>query len=174
MVAVDLSIRNAGFAQLEILTEPKYRLQMHGAGCIKSSAYPNGTRVAKLKHDSRCAFTLVEKLKEINNNFEADLMIVEMPDFSQDAKSAIHLGMLWGCLMKLQKEIHIIQIDPSELKVWSESKRGDGKSKVIERVLESVWIPPSQRKNNNITDACGIALLYSDLVKEEYDELKAP
>lgn len=173
ILSVDLSIRNTGFAKLEIHSNPSYRLQLHGSGCIKSVAI-NSNRVGKLKHDSQCAFKLIGRLREINNNFECELIVVEMPDFSQDAKSAIHLGMLWGSLMALQQEVKVIQITPSALKTWSESKRGDGKQKVIEQVLERVWIPPSQQKNNNITDACGIALLYSDLVKEVYDDLETP
>jgi Holliday junction resolvasome RuvABC endonuclease subunit len=90
-----------------------------------------------------------------------DIVVIEMPAFSQTAKSALAIGMCWGAITAI--EVAFL-IPPSMLKVWSDSKRGDGKDEVKKKVLERVFLSPTQQRNDNIIDAVGICLMTKDIL----------
>ena len=113
---------------------------------------------------------LKNKIYKINKILNHDVIIVEMPCYTQSAKSAILIGMCWGSMIALNKHIDII--DPSVLKDWSESKKGDKKNKVKEKVLERFDLT-GKDLNDNIVDAIGICLVFSDLIsKQRYEATK--
>jgi Holliday junction resolvasome RuvABC endonuclease subunit len=95
-----------------------------------------------------------------------DAVIIEMPCFTQSSKSALLIGMCWGVVC----DIDAILVEPSALKKWSGSKRGDRKLKVKEKVLSRVTLELRQQSNDNIVDAVGLALMFSDLISQtKYD-----
>lgn len=95
-----------------------------------------------------------------------DAVVIEMPCYTQSSLSALLIGMCWGAI----GDIDAVFVEPSALKKWSNSKKGDGKSKVKEKVLERALLSPKEAANDNIVDAVGLALMMIDLVaKLKYD-----
>jgi Holliday junction resolvasome RuvABC endonuclease subunit len=105
----------------------------------------------------------------INSIFAAwkcDCCIIEMPCFTQSSKSAIAIGLCWGATCYLGVE-NLVFIEPSALKKWSSSKKGDKKTKVKQEVESRGFLD----SNDNIVDAVGIAMMFSDLVSTiKYNE----
>ena len=92
--------------------------------------------------------------------FKADVVLVEMPCFSQNAKAAIAVGLLWGAIVDLD----YILVEPSFLKIWSLSKRGDHKQEVKAKVESMTCLDKKQLANDNIVDSVGIGLAFCDLM----------
>lgn len=88
------------------------------------------------------------------------VVIVEMPSFSQNAKGAITVGLVWAAVHKLDA----ILVEPSFLKIWSDSKKGDGKTEVKEKVKSLTSLSRSQLANNNVVDAVGIGLAFCEMI----------
>lgn len=157
-MAIDLSYRDTGIC---VLKKNQDAVLMEKASSHKNPEMGNGFESLK-----NCAINLNKLFNELINairRYDPDVLIIEMPCFSQSAKSAIAIGMLWGLSSRFKKAIFI---EPSALKKWSESKRGDGKEKVKEKVLSRFHLLPSQSSNDNIVDAIGIALLFLDKINE--------
>lgn len=91
-----------------------------------------------------------------------DIALVEIPYFSQSAKSAFLIGMMWQSMCKNLSSGRLLDVSPSALKDWSETKRGDKKVSVYNKV--SPYIPYTV--NNNIIDSFGICLLTKDKIEE--------
>lgn len=89
-----------------------------------------------------------------------DMVVIEVPCFTQSSKSAMLIGMCWGAICDFDS----VLIEPSALKRWSDSKSGDKKSMVKEKVLSRVTLTAKAASDDNIVDAVGIALMTSDLI----------
>lgn len=99
----------------------------------------------------------------INFNTKADVyhaVLVEMPFFSQNAKSAMAVGVCWGAIQSLDCTL----VEPSFLKLWSGSKKGDGKSEVKEKVKRLCSLDRKALANDNQVDAVGIGLAFCELI----------
>lgn len=114
------------------------------------------------------AITRIEEtLAKVNDdilNHDPDAIIIEMPCFSQSAKSAVLIGMLWGSLAT--SIININLLEPSALKIWSGSSRGDGKTEVKKKVMSMCSLHPREASNDNIVDAAGICLMFIEKVHQ--------
>ena len=165
VMAIDLSYRDTGVCVLKKNQETVF---MEKAVSYKNPEMGNGFESLK-----NCASNLNKLFSDLMNvvrTLPPDILIIEMPCFTQSAKSALAIGMLWGLAARFQKAI---LIEPSALKNWSESKRGDGKEKVKEKVLSRLHLLSSQSSNDNIVDAIGIALLFLDKINElKYETIK--
>lgn len=95
------------------------------------------------------------------------VILIEVPAYSQSAKASLAIGMCWAMAMSLKEtyQSRLVIIDPGVLKYWSESKRGDAKLKVKEKVESRMSLLSHQQGNDNIVDAIGICFAFSDLVK---------
>lgn len=104
----------------------------------------------------------IRKLILINN---LEVVVIEMPAWSQSAVAAMCIGVCWGGLnsLKIQKTV----IEPNVLKDWSGSKRGDAKRIVKQKVLERITLTKSQEANDNIVDAIGLSFVVSDTITRE-------
>lgn len=158
VLAFDVSFRATGFAKLNINFAEK-RTTLVDCGCITCPPFQTGfdglnESSVHMSH----AISMMESLIQKN----AGVTIVEMPAFSQSAKSAMAIGMCWGFI----SQIDGILIEPHQLKYWSESKKGDKKNKVKEKVLERISLG-SYASNDNIVDAVGIGMMFGDLVSTE-------
>lgn len=106
---------------------------------------------------NKSACLIEETVKQIKSRislYDCDIVVIEMPAYTQSAKSAILIGMCWGAYISIYS--NVIIIPPSALKKWSNSKPGDKKSKVKEKVEDMTGLSIT---NDNIVDAIGIALL---------------
>lgn len=153
IVGVDLSYRNTGIAWMrkegstlrdigyESLKHPE--LKMGFDGLMESSS--NMSR-------------LVDSI--LSRTPESAVILVEVPSYSQNAKSAIVAGMCWMVAKEIEERRGLaIIIDPSILKTWSDSRRGDGKTIVKQEVLSRL---PIRITDDNVIDAAGICLMFSD------------
>lgn len=135
------------------------------ATSFKNPALP-GIGFHALQEAARNLTKTVIEIKDLINNAQPNIVVIEMPCFTQSSKAALVIGMCWGCV----GDINANFIEPSMLKRWSGSKRGDKKAKVKEKVLNRAIIPQEQISNDNIIDAVGIALMTSDFISQEkYD-----
>jgi len=126
----------------------------------------NGSGFLALKECSRnMRDNTITPLKAIVNS-GWDMVIIEMPCFTQSSLSALLIGMCWGAIM----EVDPILIEPSAIKRWSGSKKGDKKTKVKEKVLQRVALSQKEASNDNIVDAVGIAFFVSDLISTIHHE----
>ncbi len=168
ILAIDLSMRNTGWAIGKIDAD---RFWPEEFSCIKTEKV-RGDRFFTLEAETLQAQDVIQKLKLIRDAYNCKLVVVEMPDFSQNSQASMLIGMLWGSVFELGNEHHHLEtIEPYALKEWSESARGDGKDKVTAKVLSEIPnIPPKLARNNNITDALGIALLTASIT---HNALKA-
>jgi hypothetical protein len=93
--------------------------------------------------------------------FSPHIIVIEFPDRTQHFLDAISLGVCRGIAQCL---FNFHSVQPSLLKDWSGSKRGDKKLIVKDRVVERVPLSQEQAKDNNIVDAVGLCLIILDLV----------
>lgn len=143
-------------------------------GCVKAPALGNVTfnnlsnGLDGLKHSA-------ESLNKTIQSYTPDIIIIEMPVFSQSAKSAIMIGMCWGVVASLMNQRTLL-VEPSALKLWSESKRGDKKKSVKEEVMKRFSLSPKTQANDNILDAIGLGLILCDKIQQlrYYDKTNQP
>lgn len=162
ILAIDMSYRESGVSLLtyegSIITVSSRVIQNPELGYIGFRSLVSAS--ANMK-------TTIERISETMSENSPDVTIIEMPCFSQSAKSAIAIGILWGAVSTLD----CILVEPSILKRWSDSARGDKKTKVKEKVLERVILAKYEASNNNIVDAVGLTLLFHDTIrKQKYAE----
>lgn len=154
ILGVDASMRGTGVALFEgelmlihklIPTKPKH------------------SKFEALEHDAISMNEVVSEVYDIIQKHKPDVIAIEFPCFTQSAKSAILIGMVWGCFANLLLHPDCYAIEPEALKKWSGSKRGDGKTKVGDKVLLRVDV---ETENDNVLDAIGICLMCKDQIKE--------
>lgn len=155
ILSVDLSYRNTGIALIR--NENGSPTLIHA---YNHENPPMEYGFEGLMRMSHLVYSTIDEIRLKAEWFKADVVLVEMPCFSQNAKSAIAIGLLWGCIADLD----YILVEPSFLKIWSGSKRGDEKKKVKEKVMERTCLDKKQLANDNITDAIGIGLAFCDLI----------
>lgn len=165
VLAIDLSYRDTGVCVLK--TNPS-RTLLEKAISFKNPEMGNGFDALR-----SCLSGLNNLYLYISNTIrgcEPDVIIIEMPCFSQSAKSAVAIGMLWGLVSRFPNSI---LIEPSALKNWSNSQKGDGKEKVKEKVMSKIPLLKHQYSNDNIVDAVGIALFFLDTINDiKYETTK--
>jgi len=105
----------------------------------------------------------VNEIRSTALHHNANVIVVEMPCFSQSAKAAIAIGICWGAIQKLD----CLFVEPEFLKLWSGSKKGDGKSEVKEKVKRFCVLEKNLLANDNITDAIGIGLAFCELINQQ-------
>lgn len=152
IMSIDMSFSSSGFCIMEcgecdeILDA--YRIE---SGTI-------GGGFDNLKNASKKLKELMDSIEFKIQHRHVDLLIIEMPCNPQSSRAAVGIGLLWGAISKLE---NVLLVEPSLLKIWSESKRGDGKEKVKEKVYSMVH---TKERNDDILDAIGIALAFSQEV----------
>lgn len=113
-----------------------------------------------LRSMARRIGTTVNGIRSTTINHGANVIVVEMPCFTQNAKAAIAIGLCWGSIQSLD----CLFVEPSFLKIWSGSKKGDGKKEVKEKVKRLTCLEKDQLSNDNIVDAVGIGLAFCELI----------
>lgn len=162
VLAIDLSYRDTGVAILQ--SSGKMTVVEH-AECIKNPQFGRGFNA--LCEASKNTASTLQALQHLYREARHDAIIIEMPCFTQSAVSALAIGMCWGMVASMPDAV---LIEPSALKDWSESKRGDKKSVVKSVVSSRVFLEPHKLSNDNIVDAVGIGLLFCDLISQiKYD-----
>jgi Holliday junction resolvasome RuvABC endonuclease subunit len=147
--AIDVSYRDTGFAILNYDGKETTLVKMRSVkNPISSMGFLGLSKAAALIEES------VNTIKKYIELHKCNVVVIEMPAYTQSAKSAILIGMCWGAYVSIHKDVIIIP--PSALKKWSESKRGDKKTKVKEKVEEMTGLIIT---NDNVIDAIGIGLL---------------
>ena len=155
IIAVDLSYRDTGIAIVE---------SHHGAATL-IHAYnyvnpPMGYGFENLRTMASNVYKTIDEIRLKAELFKADVVLVEMPCFSQNAKAAIAVGLLWGAIVDLD----YILVEPSFLKIWSGSKRGDHKAEVKAKVESMTCLDKKQLANDNIVDSVALGLAFCELI----------
>jgi Holliday junction resolvasome RuvABC endonuclease subunit len=162
VMGIDLSYRSTGFAVAEI-SEDCAKITDYGKLENKELgrlSFDNLSMAAKSMH-ATCT-------KIIKMSKEHTLTIIEVPSFSQSAKSAMVIGMMWGCVARMLSEINdVILVEPSALKLWSNSDKGDGKERVKIEVLKRVKVDKKSASCSDILDAIGICLMAHDEINRK-------
>jgi Holliday junction resolvasome RuvABC endonuclease subunit len=167
VLAIDLSYRSTGYSMTKIEDE---KASVDNYGLLKNSELGlvsfGNLKEASLKMHITCS----EIIKMAKGS---DLTIVEVPAFPQSAKSAILIGIMWGCAARLMAEVNnIILIEPSALKYWSKSDSGDGKCKVKEIVLNRVPLGKRWSSSTDVVDAIAIGLMMHDEINKRDGQLE--
>lgn len=149
IAAIDVSYRDTGLAitsydgfETTLIKHKSFK------NPISSMGFLGLTKSASLIEET------VKLIKNLVNLHQCDVVVIEMPAYTQSAKAAILIGMCWGAYVSIYKDVIIIP--PSALKKWSGSKKGDKKTKVKQKVEEMTGLSIA---NDNVLDAIGIALL---------------
>lgn len=100
----------------------------------------------------------INSIKELVSTLDNPLVVVEIPAYTQSAKAALAIGICIGCF----RSCPWIPVEPSLLKMWSGSNKGDKKKKVREVVTERMGDGFRWLSNDNIVDAVGLSLAISD------------
>lgn len=149
IAAVDVSYRDTGLA---ITSYNGNEINL-----VKHKSFKNPSSSMGFLGLTKSAALIEETVKLIKCQISlhlCDVIVVEMPAYTQSAKAAILIGMCWGAYTSIDK--NVIIIPPSALKKWSGSKPGDKKAKVKEKVEGMTGLTIA---NNNVIDAIGLALL---------------
>lgn len=157
ILSVDLSYRDTGICCIT---------NKHGQPeVIQAYSFKND----KTCYGFECMRAMMEGIaKTINEirlkaeSFKADVTLIEVPYFSQSARSAMVVGLCWGAVA----ELDCILVEPSFLKVWSDSERGDKKSEVKLKVMSMTCLDKKQLANDNIIDAVGLGLAFCELMNQ--------
>lgn len=156
IVGIDMSYRHTGFVRIQRTKKAVgVELQLCSATTIDND-------VIQLGFDGlQSMATQMRKTVEtiLCGTSSKDIILIEVPSASQDVKSAITCGMCWMAAKEISLKRSAILIDASVLKLWSASVKGDGKEVVKQKVCSRLRLPSS---NDNIIDAAGIALMFSD------------
>lgn len=157
ILGVDLSYRHTGLCLMKF--DGAYS-EVQESIAIKNPEFGNGfsSYVIAQKRMQKT----IDMINKIWFDTFPNIMIVEMPCFTQSAKSALAIGMLWG----MAAQLDCILVEPSALKKWSGSRRGDKKDKVKEVVCSRVPML-GQSSDDNIVDAVGLTLMFSDEIKKQ-------
>lgn len=161
IIAIDMSFRDTGVCYMEY-TQPIPWIVIKETKSFKCEPCGNIT-FDNLRQASIFLGKTVQKIHGLIERIKPDAIILELPCFSQNAKSAILIGMLWGALC--DRVININLVEPSALKKWSNSKRGDEKKKVKEKVMSLCALHPKELSNDNIVDAVGLAFMFVEEIK---------
>lgn len=159
ILAIDISYRSTGYA---LISREKNTHIIHNFGTLDNPQMFlgfNGLKNASKSFNDKT----FQRIWQMINESKADIVVVEMPAFTQSAKAALCIGMCWGALSSFIGSDRFCFIEPSVLKSWSESKKGDKKAKVKQKVLDRTNI---QSNDDNIIDAVGIALVTSDIISQ--------
>lgn len=160
--SIDMSLREPGFC---FLTKEGNSKTINDCYFIKNQA-PDASKFRKLELDAASLAYVMIDLKRKEEKFNPHVIIVELPCFTQTATAALSIGMVWGVFADYFSKDNFVAVEPSALKVWSKSKKGDKKEKVLETVLARVPMTSKKMLNNNVIDAIGLALMFCDLVDE--------
>jgi len=156
-----MSYRATGVAVLECKNESNSILHME---CLTNPEFGYGfhSLTAAMNHMKYDTMPVLHALKRA---YDINLCVIEMPCFTQNARSALAIGMCWGFAAQFNASF----VEPSALKDWSGSKKGDKKTMVKNKVLERI-AACSHVNNNNIVDALGLVFMTSDLIRTmKYD-----
>ena len=163
---MDISFRDTGYAKLNIKFDGS---ELKQKGSLKNPAFGMGFH-GLLESAKQFELNTKKALEKLVYH-HCDLIIIEMPAFSQSAKSALAIGICWGALSQWIAHEKVIFVEPRQLKVWSGSKSGDAKNKVKEKVLSRIHLG-SDAQNDNIVDAVGLTLMFSDMLTQAKYEKK--
>lgn len=161
-MGMDLSCRDTGVAVLSIGKE----IKLENAISLKTKARKYPIQFAEFEYELHELQKTFLNIQEMIDAYQPDAIVAEFPFFSQSNKAGVMIGMVWGMCAKYFNMENFVAIQPSALKLWSGSKKGDGKEKVKARVLNQVFLLPHQASNDNIVDAVGICLLFNQLFAE--------
>ena len=161
IAAIDLSYRDTGVC----IAEFKRNESSSSFHIVSTSSFKNpeltlgfhGLRFASKK--------MIETMIEIDESIDGcDVTIIEVPCYTQSAKASLAIGMCWMAAADFDSPI---LVEPSALKIWSDSRKGDKKEIVKEKVYNRTGFKTG---NDNIIDAVGLALLFADQVSKKYYE----
>ncbi len=155
IVAVDMSYRDTGVC---LLSTEQGSVTIHKAFSIPNP--PMECSFEGLREMARLISLTVDKIIDEDKKFESNVILVEFPCFTQNAKAAISIGLVWSSMAR----VPCVMVEPSFIKIWSGSDAGDKKSKVKEKVMKLSSLTKDQLSNNNIVDACAIGLAFCELI----------
>ena len=161
-MGIDMSYRDTGVAVAQYHDDSLYTEHIV---CLKNPALGYGFNAL---HESMRSmkYNTMSTIRALYKEYNPDVVVVEMPCFTQNAKGALSIGMCWGFV----STINAVLVEPSALKIWSGSKRGDKKEKVKEKVLERISNFKDMH-NDNAYDALGLVFMTSDLInRTRYEE----
>jgi len=158
VLAFDVSYRNTGWAIIRYEHE-KRTIVSYEFGLVSTpkTEFHSFYQYAKYAKEAK---GVGEQMYRIESRYNPHVVLYEMPHITQDAMSAILIGMMWT---SVHKRFNGYYIEPRYIKEWSGSKKGDGKDVVREMVLSKLGSLPS--KNDNIIDAFANALFFIDVIK---------
>lgn len=163
IIGIDMSFRDTG---LSILNTVGNSIDIKSMSITCSEFGSGFNDMVSSMIDIRLS---IEQIKSVIDIEKPDAIIVEMPVYTQSAKAALAIGMCWGVVSQLD----CFLIEPSALKKWSGSKRGDKKNLVKEKVIERITLSDKELSNDNIIDAIGISLMFNDVIRQKKYEYKA-
>lgn len=161
IIGVDMSYRNTGVCWM---TKEGSVIKDVGYCSIENGPIKLG--FDGLQEAAYHMMRLVDKIVSLCG--DRSVVLIEVPSYSQENKSAVVSGMCWMAAKMIEEKIGLtFLIDPSILKTWSHSVKGDKKEKVKEMVLNRL---PVRISNDNIIDAAGICLMFSDEISLQKHE----
>lgn len=150
-----MSFRHTGYC---ILKRTKKKDQV----CL--SIYDTGEiTTSKLWNDFSSYIAIRRSIHDLIAKCNPNCIVMEVPDRSQSAKSAKMVGFVQAIAFEVRYELGGIPeiVFMEHLKNWSQSKRGDKKSKVKEKVC-AYFSGYEEENNDNIIDAIGLCLAKCD------------
>ena len=159
VLSFDVSYRHTGWANIRYDHEENLVIEIkYGTIDNEVTSYHSFHQYAKY---SRNAKRTAEEIAMIESGIRPSVVLYEMPHITQDAMSAVLTGMMWNAINKRYNGYHV---EPSHIKRWSNSKRGDKKDTVRLAVKERLGYLPS--RNNNVIDAIANSLMFIDKIKQ--------
>lgn len=153
ILACDISYRHTGVC---VLSKTETRLKLVHSSCIDNNTITYG--FAGYYSMTKRMLDTKNQIERIKNIHECSVTVCEMPTYGRSMNAGMAIGICWGVMSCTGA----IFISPDHLKEWSESKKGDGKKKVKEKVMSRIHL--DSYSNDNIIDAIGTALMISDLI----------
>jgi Holliday junction resolvasome RuvABC endonuclease subunit len=179
ILGIDLSFRKCGICVLR-RTRKFLGPEMVDAGieinpmheeCIKTKPPLESDKKTMIIDEIENIKSLRKRIEDLWCFYHPDVMVIEVPYFSQSAKGSYAMGVCHSIVEFIRDNFwyKTVIILPKELKDWAGSKRGDGKKEVAAKVKD--YNCYHHIKNDDILDAIGICLMHCDkLSLEEYYE----
>src|SRR5687768_3294698 len=118
IIAVDISYRDSGVC---LLKNEHGLVTIYDAFSIQNPAMDFGFE--SLRRMSGNIKSTIDRIRLECSKFNPDVVLLEMPFFTQNAKAAISIGLVWSAV----SDFDCILVEPSFIKLWSGSEAGDKK-----------------------------------------------
>lgn len=136
IITLDVSLRATGFAVVDASRQPEKLLQYGYIPTMPDKKH----RGRRAEDDIRRVSLIVLQLRTLLEEWQPDLIVAELPSWSQSSRGAVAQGISLGVLgaLRVMNAVPCLWVDPQETKIGATRTKKASKSQVQAAVVR-VW-----------------------------------